>query len=149
MQDSKLTLIFDTTAATTCQNSQTLWKLQVVSKRRNIGRIVGQWAHPSFVVQIPIMPQSGIMIVTTFVTTNCKMCDSSMLAHATHEKKKTTNYHFLRTNPPIPLYVPKPKSTHSRCNSLRKTKIRVIQERKLELIVLTDRDKCTSRIESL
>jgi hypothetical protein len=36
---------------TTYQNSQTLWK-------------------PSLVVQMPIMPHKGIIIVTTFVTTN-------------------------------------------------------------------------------
>lgn len=28
--------------------------------------------HPNFCVQIPIMPQSGIMIVTTLVTTNLR-----------------------------------------------------------------------------
>ncbi len=28
-------------------------------------------AYPNLVVQIPIMPQSGIMIVTTLVMTNC------------------------------------------------------------------------------
>jgi hypothetical protein len=68
---------------------------------------------PNLSVHIPIIPHSGIKIVTTLVTTNCAI-DSQIYDYLEIDAA----YHLLRANLPISLDVPEGESTDSRGNSL-------------------------------
>ena len=57
--------------------------------------------------------------------------------------------HLLRADLPVALDVPEAQGTCGRRDRLSKTKVSVLQERELKLVVLADRDERSGSIQAL
>ena len=58
-------------------------------------------------------------------------------------------HHSLRADLPVALDVPEAQGTCGRRDRLSKTKVSVLQERELKLVVLADRDERSGSIQAL
>lgn len=58
-------------------------------------------------------------------------------------------YHLLRADLPVLLNVPECKSAHRGGDGLCETKIRILQEREFEFVILANRYQCARRIQTL
>ena len=112
------------------QNSQTLW-------------------NPNLSVQSPIMPQSGMRIVTTFVTTNCPSARSAPGSTRRRRERGQGTHHLLGADLPPFLYVPEAERAGGARDRLREPEVRVLQERERELVVLAERHERARRVQAL
>lgn len=127
------------------QYSQTLW-------------------NPNFVVQMPIIPQSGMQIVTTFVTTNyistTQRVWTSLYSGTLHAPSSSSRSSSVFESTRMPtcydrggklmiLAVRRSDSPERGCERLREAQVRVLEERELELVVLADAHERACSVQAL
>jgi hypothetical protein len=86
-------------------------------------------------------------MVTTLVTANYKGFHQSATWGA--DGVAEPQNHFLSTDLPVSLNIPVAQCSNCGSNRLRKVEVRVLQEAKRELVVLTDRYQCNVGVEGL